>query len=135
MFWEHLFYALTMLISRDIFICMNRIKVLKRFFLIFFLLHFVSFVMLPLVCLTEEIFSPGTDHNSCCNLPNQTDHSPPVAKHKLPCPNNHSCCNFITPNTTSHFFALSSSQITPVEISFQPREITGFVFRPPETRV
>ena len=111
---------------------MDRIQVTKKFLPIFCLIYIVSFVILPLVCLTEEIVPPEGGHSSCSP---QTNHSPPAAKNKLPCPNNHSCCNFIASNEANYFFTLSSSQITPIEISFQSLEITGFVFRPPETQV
>jgi hypothetical protein len=104
-------------------------------FIIFFVLYFVSFVMLPLVCFTEEIFSTDADHSSCVDQPNQSNHSSQPVKNKMPCPNNHSCCNFITSNTANYFFALDSSQITAVETSAHPIEITASVFRPPKTQV
>src|SRR5512139_3416093 len=104
-------------------------KITRRMFVVFFVLHFVSFVMLPLVCLTEEIFPTEADRSSCVNLPNQTNHSTAPAKNRLPCPNSHSCCNFTSPNAAGYFFAPSSSQITSIEMSFQPLEITASVFR------
>ncbi len=89
----------------------------RRLFIVFFFLHFVSFVMPPLVCLTEGICSPATDHSSCSNSPDKTIHSPPPSKNKLPCPNNHSCCSFITTNPPFYFSIPSSFHITPVETS------------------
>jgi hypothetical protein len=109
-------------------------KVTRGMFVIFFVLSFLSLVMLPLVCLTEEIFSTDADHSSCVDQPNQTNHSSLPVNNKLPCPSNHSCCNFITSNAADYFFALDSSQITPGETSFHPLEIIASVFRPPKTQ-
>ena len=86
------------------------IRVTRGMFIIFFVLYFVSFVMLPLVCLTEEIFSTDADHSSCVDQPNQTSHSSQPVKNKLPCPGNHSCCNFITSNTANYFFAYNTKE-------------------------
>ena len=133
---KYLLYALTMLWSGDILNIrvgiMEKKKTLKRFFLILLSLYFVSFVILPLVCLTEEISSTDFNHSSCID---QTNHSSPPIKNKLPCPNNHSCCSFIVSNTSNYFFALNSSMITRPAISFQPLEIAASVFRPPEAKI
>jgi len=47
------------------------IKLTKTLFIFFFLLLFVSFVISPLVCLSEEIFSTAPDHSFCIDQPNQ----------------------------------------------------------------
>jgi hypothetical protein len=109
---------------------MNWTKILKLFFVPFFCLYFVSFIMLPLVCAIEEL-----DDSCHSNLPYQTNHSPPAAENKRPCPNTHTCCNLITSNTPDYFFVLQSFQLTPHESSPQSLEITTSVFRPPEAKI
>ena len=114
---------------------MDRIRFCQRFFVFFFCLHFASFIMLPLVCLSGDISPPGAD--SCCrsSLPCQTNHSSPAAKNKLPCSNNHSCCNFITSNAPNYFFTLYYFRLTPLESFSQYSNITTSVFRPPEAKI
>jgi len=121
--------------SRKQDVYMERIRFLRRFFMAFFCLYFISFVMLPLVCLTEEISPPGADNCSRSNLPYQSNHSPPAAENKLPCSNNHSCCNFINSNAPNYFIILHSFQLTPIESSPQFLEVTTSVFRPPEAEI
>src|SRR4030043_704935 len=43
---------------------------------------------------------------------------------KVTCPDNYHCCNLVIEGIMSYFLGLDSYPVTPVEIFFQPLEIT-----------
>jgi len=114
---------------------MGKMKGTKRILILILFLLFLSSLTLPNLCLAFEFSSTTKDQSSYLSEPGHSHHENTPCNNKIPCPNNHSCCNLITQNITSYFVILDSYLLNPVEIKFQPLVITKSFYRPPRTHL
>lgn len=101
---------------------------------IFSLLFLFSYV-LPNLCLAVEFSSTPKGQTPYFSEVEHSHHQHSPCNNKIPCPNNHSCCNLIAQGIVSHFVVLDSCLLNPVETIFQPSVITKLFYRPPRTHL
>jgi hypothetical protein len=112
---------------------MTNVFVIKRIFIIM-----LSFLVLSStfanLCWATPSSSFGAGHVPDFRDQDQghSHHQQSPQHSKIPCSKVQFCCSFIVQNSLPYAFVLSSTLMSPFEITFQPLEIPKFLYRPPE---
>lgn len=83
-------------------------------------------------CLATES-STGMVSSSYSYEENHPNHHQTNCHNKSPIPTHHDCCNLSIESVAFYLFGLDSYPLNPVEIFFQPLEVTKLFYHPPRT--